>query len=415
MPETRRGENVTSTDPREDESRAVRSHGNQSVNGGTVTLGLIPAPEIPEKIARELAAELPDLLDRRVDVRLSWDVSVFVDPLTGSERDAPEILDVCRDRREQEGWDMAVCMTDLPVYRNGHLVVADVSASRGVAGLSLPALGALRLRARTREVILRVVEELYARLPGLGNDDRTPDGEADAGTSGRRKSEFLVPFRSIEPPDEDMKSLDVDVRFAAPKVNGHPRLLAGMVLANRPWKLFPSFKGALAAAFATSAFALISPTVWALSDLAGWARHVLLMVLAIVTMVAWIIVSHRLWERPQDEEYRRWTRLYNTVTVLTVTVAMLLSYATLFVLVLVTAWIFVPGNYFQSTLKHPADFGEYLSLAWLGASLALVAGAMGSSLEHEETVREAAYGYRQRRRNEDADEDGSDEDGSDAS
>jgi hypothetical protein len=32
-----------------------------------VTLGLIPAPDIPEKIAKELASELPKLLHRRVD------------------------------------------------------------------------------------------------------------------------------------------------------------------------------------------------------------------------------------------------------------------------------------------------------------------------------------------------------------
>ena len=32
-----------------------------------VTLGLIPAPDIPDKIAKELASELPELLRRRVD------------------------------------------------------------------------------------------------------------------------------------------------------------------------------------------------------------------------------------------------------------------------------------------------------------------------------------------------------------
>ena len=390
---------MASTDPREGESRAVRSHGNQSVNGSTVTLGLIPAPEVPEKIAGELAAELPGLLEGRIDVRLSWDVSVFVDPLTGSERDAPEILDVCRDRREQEGWDMAVCLTDLPIYREGHLVVADVSASRGVAGLSLPALGALGLRSRAKEATLRLVEELHARMLGPGEN---------ADTSGRREGGFLAPYRRIEPPDEDMKGMGVDVRFAAPRVNGHPRLLAGMVLANRPWKLLPSFKGALAAAFATGAYALITPTIWTLSDAVGWARHLLLMLAAIAAMVAWVVVAHRLWERPGDGEPRHWARLYNGATALTIAVATLLSYATLFLLVLVAAWVFVPGGYLQSTLRHPVGFGEYLILSWLTASLALVAGALGSSLEDEDTVREAAYGYRQRRRNEDADEDGSD-------
>jgi hypothetical protein len=82
-----------------------------------VRLGLIPAPDIPEKIATELASELPELLGNRVDSGVSWEVPVVVDPLTG--REAPEILDVCRQRRLGEGWDLAVCLTDLPVYRGG--------------------------------------------------------------------------------------------------------------------------------------------------------------------------------------------------------------------------------------------------------------------------------------------------------
>ena len=84
-----------------------------------VTLGLIPAPDIPEKIAEELASELPDLLSSRVDGGVSWDVAVVVDPLTGTDREAPEILDECREKMLSEGWDLALCLTDLPVYRGG--------------------------------------------------------------------------------------------------------------------------------------------------------------------------------------------------------------------------------------------------------------------------------------------------------
>jgi hypothetical protein len=124
---------------------------------GAVTLGLIAAPDIPEKVARELAPELPDLLAKHVDGSVSWEVPVVVDPLTGTDREAPEILDVCRERMFSEGWDFALCLTDLPVYRSGTLVAADVSAKRGMAGLSLPAFkGAIAAAFATGAYVLAI-------------------------------------------------------------------------------------------------------------------------------------------------------------------------------------------------------------------------------------------------------------------
>ena len=359
-----------------------------------VTLGLIPAPDIPEKIAEELASELPDLLRSRVDGGVSWDVPVVVDPLTGTDREAPEILDECRQKMLSEGWDLALCLTDLPVYRGGRLVAADVSSERGVAGLSLPALGALRLRPRSREATLRLAQELYEKV-------HEPEADATLKRSPRSTG-FVGPFRRVDPPDEDMAAMDVDARFAATGPLGHIGLWSGMVLANRPWRMLPAFKGAIAAAaFATGAYVLVITTLWSLADSLGWARLLLLMVTAIVAMVAWIIVAHHLWERPEDPDQQKWAALYNGVTVLTVTSAVVCAYAILFALIFLAAWVFVPGDYFQTILKHPVGFGEYLTLSWLAASLATVAGALGASLEHEETVREASYGYRQRRRHDD--------------
>ena len=368
---------------------------------GTVTLGLIPAPDIPEKIARELASKLPELLRNRVDGDVSWEVAVVVDPLTGTDREAPEILDVCRERRLSEGWDLALCLTDLPVYRSGTLVVADVSAKRGVAGLSLPALGAIRLRPKAQELTLQLVQELYEKTKEPGADDLPARGSQPRGSVGS--------FRRVDLPDEDMKAIDVDVRFVAPGVLGHLRLWSGMVLANRPWKMLPAFKGAIAAAFATGAYVLAINSFWLLADAMGLWRLLTLMVVAMVAMVVWIIVAHHLWERPSDPEVRKWAPLYNGVSVLSISAAVLLAYAILFLLLFVAAWVFVPGDYFQSTLKHPVGIGEYLTLSWLGASLATVAGALGASLEDEERVRKASYGYRQRRRQEEEDTDSEDE------
>ena len=145
---------------------------------------------------------------------------------------------------------------------------------------------------------------------------------------------------------------------------------------------------------------LVIPTIWEVADSVGWARLLALMVAAIVAMVVWVIVAQHLWERPGDREARHWTALYNGVTVQTITVAVLLAYAALFALLFPVAGIFVPGNYFQSTLRHPIGLGDYLILAWMATSLATVAGALGAGLENEDKVREGAYGYRQRRRQE---------------
>ena len=376
----------------ESPSRMGVSPSTRAEQAGTVTLGLIAAPDIPQKIARELASELPDLLAKHVDGGVSWEVPVVVDPLTGTDQKAPEILDACRERRLSEGWDLALCLTDLPVYRSGTLVAADVSAKRGVAGLSLPALGALRLRPRARGLILRLAHELYDRTKEQGADDPPALGSKAMGSVGS--------FRRVDTPDEDMKAIDVDARFVAPGVLGHLRLWSGMVLANRPWKMLPAFKGAIAAAFATGAYVLAINSFWLLADAMGLWRLLTLMVVAMVAMVVWIIVAHHLWERPSDPEVRKWAPLYNGVSVLSISAAVLLAYAILFLLLFVAAWVFVPGDYFQSTLKHPVGIGEYLTLSWLGASLATVAGALGASLEDEERVRKASYGYRQRRRQE---------------
>lgn len=80
----------------------------------------------------------------------------------------------------------------------------------------------------------------------------------------RRLAEFVAPFQRVEIPDEDMVRTNVDARFSTSGVSGYLRLLAGMVLANRPWQLFPSFKTAIAAAFGMAAWVLASSSIWIL-------------------------------------------------------------------------------------------------------------------------------------------------------
>ena len=58
----------------------------------------------------------------------------------------------------------------------------------------------------------------------------------------------------------------------------------------------------------------------------------------------------------------------------------------------------IDPDYFATILHRPASFPDYLKLVWLGSSVGIVAGALGSSLESEEAVRDATYGRRERER-----------------
>jgi uncharacterized membrane protein len=141
----------------------------------------------------------------------------------------------------------------------------------------------------------------------------------------------------------------------------------------------------------------VMPIIWQMADSLSWVRLLALMVLSLVAMVVWIIVAHHLWERPAEQEAREQAAFYTAATALTLSVAVLFSYAVLFVFVLVAAGAFLESGFLQSNLGHPVGLSDYTRLAWMTTSLATVAGALGSGLEDEETVREATYGYRQQR------------------
>ncbi len=165
-----------------------------------------------------------------------------------------------------------------------------------------------------------------------------------------------------------------------------------------------SLKTAIAATFGMAGWVLVTPSIWMLADSAGLVRLILLMVLSMTTLVAWIIIAHGLWERSDEEEAPHWAALYNGVTVLTLTTAVLSAYALLFVLVFLAAIVFVPSSFLQSNLGHSVGPATYATITWLAASLATLVGALGSTLEDDDTVRNAVYGYRQRRRQQDEDD-----------
>ena len=116
--------------------------------------------------------------------------------------------------------------------------------------------------------------------------------------------------------------------------SGRGLLVAGMVRANRPWRLMLGLSSALAAALATSAFGLTQDTIWLLADALGPWRLSLAALGSIATLVVWLIADHELWERRNGYAARLGhpIGLYNAATVITVLLGVVSLYVALLVL-----------------------------------------------------------------------------------
>ncbi|MEV6785749.1 hypothetical protein [Streptomyces sp. NPDC051098] len=121
-------------------------------------------------------------------------------------------------------------------------------------------------------------------------------------------------------------------------------------------------------------------------------------VASFLALTAWIIIDHELWERPHDSLSRPFSRLYNTVTCVTITFGVLSLYLVLFLVLFGVTMLILNPSVLGKVVGQDATIHEYAALAWFVSSMGMVGGAFGSGLEDDGTVRNAAYGERQRQR-----------------
>lgn len=353
----------------------------------TVVVGVMADPTaVPTQVAQQLARDLPWLLPEQLQEDRRWRVEVQREQLPSSDSDHSAMMGLAAERRHRRGWDLVVCVTDLPLRSGKQPIVADVSNTRCVIVVSLPAFGAMPLRSRVRGV----VAQLIADLRGHG----TPPEHLEADRR-RRVPALSRQFRRSTPDDED-----VDVRVIASR--GTTRLLAGMVRDNRPWRLVFGMRGPLAGAFAFSAFYLISTSVWQLGTAMGALRLPAAVLGSMVVMVCWLIAYHKLWERTRglSSHDRNEAVLFNVSTVLTLAIGVGCMFLTLYVANLAAAWIVLPPEVFGQYVGSDPGFVDYARVMVLVTAAGTVAGAVGSGFESEDSVRESAYSYRERERRE---------------
>ena len=322
---------------------------------GTVQVGLVADPASPTEIARRIS----DLESPGGEDRDAWDIEVVSEPFTIGSEDVDTAVARLGDHARQHKWDLVVGLTELPLRDDdGRYLLVETDPQRRTAVLSLPALGGLRMHARTRHAVRALVS-----------------GMAD-------------------PTSQD------EHRVPLPRVTGRWRLLLGMVLANRPWLLVPGLKSALVAALATGAVATINSTVWLLAGSLSWWRLTVATIASIALVVAWLVIDGELWDRPDDNsaQARERSRLYNTSTLVTLTTGVLICYLALYIVNLVWALFVLDPAVMGGYLNASLGYGDLFVLAWFVASAATVGGGLGTGLESDEAIRAAAYSKREEER-----------------
>lgn len=351
---------VVANDVRGDAGAANRTGSVQLPGDGArsrqVTVALVSDPGAATELATELAERLPGALTRLVSADVEWRAWARCEPLaTGQQQHLAEIAQSFEPTERAR--DLTVLVTDLPRREATDPITVETDRARRVAVLSLPALGVFGVRRRAEQAVA-------AAAAGFARAETTTDRQ-HAG----------------------------DARLRA-----RLRLLAGMVRANRPWRLFAGLSKALAGVFGTAALVMLNSVGWQLGDTLGAGRLVLLAALSVTALTTWLIVSHELWERPDTEQGKRLARLYNATTAITLGLGVLALYAGLFAVLTAVSAVVFDASVLQSTLRHAPTWVDRLGIVWFATSAAMVGGALGSGLEDDSVVRQAAYGERQRQR-----------------
>lgn len=334
-----------------------------------LAFGVVVPPSLDAASVQELRDTLPGRLSES-HPGVAWRVDVVVETLDG--RAPSELLETARDRLLDEDWDLAVVVSDLALRSGRKPVLTQISPVHRVGLVALPALRAVG----RKEGITTAVARLVGPLAGW-NDDDEPDDRA------RRAHEMADDLPDLA--DEN------PLQFTGRVVAGNARVLIGLILANRPWRLAVTLSRALTAAAAAGVVTLATSDLWLLATAYGPWRLVLLTLLSVGAVTLTLMIGADLWERPRRRIEREQVALFNLATTATVVIGVVTFFGALFVLSFLAAVLLVDAGVFAGVVGESVGFAEYAQLSLLTAALATVGGALGAGLENDDVVRAAAF------------------------
>jgi hypothetical protein len=335
-----------------------------------LTLGIVVPPSLDEATVEAMTEALPGLLNGLYP-GITWRLAIQVEVLDGPT--PSDLLETARDRLLDEDLDLIIVASNLALRSGRKPVLTQISPVHRVGLVALPALRAVR----RRESIPETIAHLVGPLIGWDPLDDGPEVLA------RRAHQMAD--------DLGDRTGEGTVQYTGRVVVGNARVLLGLILANRPWRLAMTLSKALTAAAAAGVVTLATSDLWLLSTAYGPVKLILLTMLAIGAVTATLMIGADLWEQPRRRIEREQVTLFNLATTATVLIGVVTFFAALFVLSFLAAVLLVDAGVFAAVIGQPVGTAEYAQLSLLTASLATIGGALGAGLENDDVVRAAAF------------------------
>ncbi|WP_436962676.1 hypothetical protein [Staphylococcus shinii] len=365
---------------------------------GVITMkkkvGILTAPDLAKKLADKYYETLPSLLSSQFDSSIEWEVEVIKDSITGAAKNFIDLYTNTESYAKENNWSYVINLTDLPILDEKKVIAADINKKSKTILLSVSAFGWGSIRKRVERAILYAMKEVYY----LSNDNNQQGNEYN----NKYYSQNAFPSKRLQRKTVYIEDTDsYHIRYLIfPSFIGKLQLVSGMVSVNKPLNMMKTLTSSLALSFTTGAFGLIFTTLWQLSYIFSELRLLSLSFASIFAMLIWIILAHQLWDIPAGKGEKHISKLYNFTTLITLFISVSIYYITLFILFLITCLTILPADFVGKTIgtSGPADFIQYIEIAWLTASIATVAGAVGVGLTNEKLVKESTFSYRQQSR-----------------
>ena len=265
-----------------------------------------------------------------MDSRADWRAEVCETEPADLSAEPSDLTESVRRRLLEQGWDMGIGLTALPLRVGRRPVATSASATYGVGLVSIPALGAVRLDERLHEATVEVVEGLLGEGAADGPDERR-----DARL--RTRSAELAAGAPVGATERHGA-----LRFTQLAVSDNLRLLVGMIRANRPARVMARLSRSSTAALGTGAYALSSSSFWSLAHESTWPRLVAVGALSMLIILASLVLAHGLWERTAHAAARQRVVLFNVVTITTLAIGIAALYLALFLILALANAVTIP-------------------------------------------------------------------------